>query len=93
MPFVYFCINVTNAFFFFFLRKCICKPSMSFLFVNMVVFTQYRPLMQEWRRFFLVAEEASGLIFKDWLDFTVLLTHSGGMFWMKVTVTINFKRM
>lgn len=40
-----------------------------------------------------MAEEASGLIFKDWLDFTVLLAHSGGMFWMKATVTINFKRM
>lgn len=28
----------------------------------------------------LVGEEASGLIFKGWLNFTVLLTHSGGMF-------------
>ena len=35
----------------------------------------------------LVEEEASGLVFffffKGWLDFTVLLTHSGGMFWTK----------
>lgn len=29
-----------------------------------------------------VKEEASGLVFKDWLDFTVLLTHSAAMFWM-----------
>lgn len=57
-----------------------------FFFVNMVVFTQYQPLLKEWT--WCVSGRGSlwagfFFFFKGWLDFTVLLTHSGGMFWTK----------
>lgn len=41
----------------------------------------------------LEEEEAAGRVFKGWLDFTVLLRRRGGMFRMKVTVTINLTRL
>lgn len=67
---------------------------MSFFFflVNMVVLS---PCVDaESANGVLVGEEAAGLGFKGGLDFeTVSLTRSGGMFWMKVTVTINLTCM
>lgn len=52
----------------------------SSFFVNTVVLTQHKPLMQEWKCW---------SAFKGWLDLTVLLTHSAGMFWMETAVQIN----
>lgn len=96
--FVYFCINVTNAFFFFFLNVQV-KPSMSFFFfffVNMVVFTQYQPLLKEWTW----CVSGRGSLWAGFFFFLkagwILLCCSPtvvGCSGRKVTVTINFTCM